>query len=233
MSQREPSPEVTESVQDFLQNTTQVSQESTLNERFYKIQAVNQDGGMDVEIINININLEYILKAKVHDGKHSWDTRTISKEPVETVSELELIEDMPEVNRNVSYTSTVPVPTVTIHFRTPYGALYEQECSQIKPEQSNLKEFLQHIHQQLMENDMTTVDEIKPTNTIRTVVEVDKDVSTGDLLFSDSKLGLDAERVDEIHTENSNNILSANKAISLMFVKCLLKILLVLSFKRR
>lgn len=210
MSQREPSPEVTESVQEFIQNTTQLSEDSTLNERFYKIKAINEEGGMNVEIVNINISLKYISKAKVHKNDiHGWDTRTISREPVDTVSELDLIEDMPEVTEDVSYVCTVPVPNVTIHFKTPYGKIYEQTCNQIKPEQSNLKEFLQHINQFLMENDMTKVDEITPTNTINTEVKIDKDVSTGELLFSGSRLGLDAEKVEEIEAKSSENILNA------------------------
>lgn len=209
MSQSEPAPEITESVQEFIQNTTQISQDSTLNERFYKIQAINQDGGMNVEIVNINISLEYISKAKVHKRMASWATRTISRKPVDTVSELDLIEDMPEVTEDVSYVCTVPVPSVTIHFKTPYGKIYEQTCNQIKPEKSNLKEFLQHIHQSLMENDMTTVDEVTPTNTINAEVKIDKDVSTGDLFFSDSRLGLNAEKVEEIDATSSESILNA------------------------
>lgn len=201
--------ETANGVDEFIQSTEQVSRDSQMNEEFYKIRAVNEDGYMNVEITTINVTVEYTLQAKITNPRvrtqSTFETVTLSDEPKENIEDIELDTSLPENTHNLGYACVVPIPKITIYFKTPYQKLYKQVCRRnLNPQIDKLSTFFKNLRTELSESGIATVDDISPLNTLSTVVKVEENIEDGNLVVSEGELNLDATQVEQTISEKSN-----------------------------
>jgi hypothetical protein len=205
--QLESEQETLQNTSRFIQQTSTVTKESDINEDFYKIRAI-QDDGLTVEIVGVTSNLSYQPNLAINTERGR--VNTFSGEETDNIdSEYFTQYD----NMTVFHFSTEILIDVTIYYKTVYDQIYKITFKQTREHyrenryRSSVLPLLNQLLKRISLSDrVDSVSDVSSLNSIDASIHPDETLTDGEIKIGDEKAPLRECEEVEVSKSGCDNV---------------------------
>lgn len=191
-------------VQEYINDSTTVTEDSDVVERFKRIKSINQ--GMEVEITGINSYVKYNPI-----GDKSYTCTCIGFPSAERAKERAR-------GTGTRLYGTDPIVNFNIYYETPFDEKYKftlptSQRGRISNLTHSAKQFLSELQLEVMSSDIGSVDNLSTLNSVTAYRHPDCDLTDGEIVLNDtitsvSKCEKSSQPHESLNCENLHRFLT-------------------------
>lgn len=194
-----------------VEDTEAISSDSQVTKKFYEIKAI-ESGGLDVEIVGINLKLEYQERAVVKDNNIPRSLRQVQNTKINNLENADFsyfYDDYDQKNHQFHHQCVLFEPVVDVYFRTHYDDIYVEEITISKTGTSisnqDKRDFLNEIKKEIYrKQNLETINDVRPTESINAKLKPDSDLKDGKLEINKTELNINATKVKNVTFSNDD-----------------------------